>query len=331
MYNTLWRYLQVFADGGEDAGDGTAETVVQPADDGQGELRKRGFTDAQIVKIQKDMARRSPKGTQSAVAKQAAPAQDQQSSAAASNETSPAEEATQEESQPTLAELLKKYPNVNGEVQEIVKNRLKSARGSEDTLKSLTPLLSLVAKQYGQELDPEHPDYDALIDAYSHDESNYEGIALEQGRSSKQVMDETLETLEQQRFTNHFRKLEQQGEELRKVFPNFDLRAEMQNPAFARMTAPNIGISVEDAYYAIHRNEIQQAAMQVTAQKTAEKLSNAVQSGSRRPMESGTSSQAPSVSTFSYANATRQQQEAFKAELRRAWGRGETVYPGSRR
>jgi hypothetical protein len=94
------------------------------------------------------------------------------------------------------------------------------------------------------------------------------------------------------------------------------------------MTSPNVGISVEDAYYAIHRNEIQTAAMQVTAQKTAQKISNAIQAGSRRPDESGTSSQAPSVSTFDYRTASRDQREALKKRIRDAAARGEKLYPG---
>ena len=70
--------------------------------------------------------------------------------------------------------------------------------------------------------------------------------------------------------------------------------------------------------------------MQVTAQKTAEKISNAIASGSRRPNESGTSSQAPSVSTFDYAKASPEQREAFKKDLRARMARGEKVYPGQR-
>ena len=111
---------------------------------------------------------------------------------------------------------------------------------------------------------------------------------------------------------------------MKKVFPNFDLMAELKNPAFARMTAPNVGISVEDAYYAVHRNEIQTAAMQVTAQKTAQKISNSIQAGSRRPNENGTTGQAPSVTTFDYQRASKEQREALKRRIRS----GEKIYPG---
>ena len=125
--------------------------------------------------------------------------------------------------------------------------------------------------------------------------------------------------------------MEQQGEALKATFPNFDLRQELKNPAFARMTSPNVGISVADAYYAVHRNEIQTAAMQVTAQKTAEKLSNAIRSGSRRPAENGTGSQAPSVTTFDYSKASSEQRKALKDFIRSEAANGRKVYPGSYR
>ena len=125
-------------------------------------------------------------------------------------------------------------------------------------------------------------------------------------------------------FVRHLRGLERQAEEMKTLFPGFDLRRELDNPAFARMTAPDVGIRVEDAYYAVHRQEIQSAAMQVTAQKTAQKISNSIAAGSRRPNENGTSGQAPSVTTFDYRSMSPEQREALKRRIRS----GEKIYPG---
>ena len=135
-------------------------------------------------------------------------------------------------------------------------------------------------------------------------------------------------TIEQQKFERHFNSLQQQGKAMKKVFPNFDLMTELKNPAFVRMTAPNVGISVEDAYYAVHRNEIQTASMQVAAQRTAQKISNSIQAGNRRPSENGTSGQAPSVTTFDYRNASPEQRAELKRQIRAAAARGEKLYPG---
>ena len=129
----------------------------------------------------------------------------------------------------------------------------------------------------------------------------------------------------QEQFRQHILGLERQGEAMKAAFPGFDLRRELQNPAFARMTAPDVGIRVEDAYYALHRGEIQSAAMQVTAQKTAQKISNAIVSGSHRPSENGTSGQAPSVATFDYRAMSQAQRKALKDRIRA----GEKIYPGA--
>ena len=143
-----------------------------------------------------------------------------------------------------------------------------------------------------------------------------------------QRIDQQQRTVEQMKFRNHIMKLEQQGEALKAVFPNFDLRTEMQNPVFARLTSPSVGLSVEDAFYAVHRQEIQAQSMQVAAQKTQEMISNAIQSGTHRPDETGTASQAPSVSKFNYKNATPAQRKALKDEIRRAAAEGRKIYPG---
>ena len=94
------------------------------------------------------------------------------------------------------------------------------------------------------------------------------------------------------------------------------------------MTSPNVGISLSDAYYAVHRNEIQAASMQATAQIAAQKISNSIQSNRKRPDEAGTTGQAPSVTTFDYSKASREQREAFKKRIRDAAARGEKIYPG---
>ena len=226
-------------------------------------------------------------------------------------------------------------PEYNKQMQAVVQSRLRNAKDAEDKLGKLTPALELIARAKG--LDPANIDYDALAKAITDDESYYEQKALEMGVSVETAMRidqqerdtarqerEKAITLEQQKFQQHIIRLEQQGEALKKVFPNFDLRTELKNPAFARMTSPNVGISVEDAYYAVHHNEIQRAAMQVTAQTVAKKISNDIHAGSRRPNENGTSGQAPSVTTFDYRSMSPEQRRALKDRIYS----GEKIYPG---
>lgn len=331
MFKNKWLNLQLFA--GEGAGDGggegaaTGESAVDP---GQQRLLELGVP---ADKIRKNRAYKPNTPAQNPAAAGQGKAQEQQAQQAA------AADHTEGKKTDTPARMswdeIMKDPEYNKEMQAVVQSRLRSAKGAEESLGKLAPALELLARKHGQ--DPANIDYDALAKAISDDNDYYEDKALEMGvsletakridqqeRETARQQREEARTLEEQKFHNHIVKLEQQGEALKKVFPNFDLRTELRNPIFARMTSPNVGISVEDAYYAIHRNEIQTAAMQVTAQKVAQKHSNAIQAGSRRPVENGTSGQAPSVTTFDYRRASQEQREALKKRIRS----GEKIYPG---
>jgi hypothetical protein len=207
-----------------------------------------------------------------------------------------------------------------------------------EILKKMAPSHELLARQYG--LDMENIDYDALSKAINDDDAYYEKKSLELGVSNataKKFDQDERDSKRQAKFeeseanrkmiSDHVLNVRRQAEEMKKVFPNFDLETELKNPAFARMTAPGVGLSVEDAYFAVHRKELQHAAMQTAAKKTAESISNSIRSQQRRPDESGTSSKAPSTASFSYRNATPQQRAAIRQQVRLAAQEGRTLYP----
>jgi hypothetical protein len=336
MKETKWLDLQLFAEGSEGGG-GEATSGENASVTPEQRLRELGVPEDKIRKrASKVASKMTPQVAKTEPVEQKA---EEASVVSAPTEDNPSEETKTEAPTRMSWEEIMKDPEYNKQMQAVVQSRLRSAKTAEENLAKLTPAVELLARRYN--LDPTNMDYDALTKAINDDDSYYEDMALEMGvsietakkvdrqkRDAEREKVETERTLQEQRIQQHFMKLEQQGDAMKKVFPNFDLRKELENPAFFRMTSPNVGISVEDAYYAVHRNEIQTAAMQVTAQKTAEKISNSIQSGSRRPDESGTSSQAPSVSTFDYRNASREQREAIKKRIREAAARGEKLYPG---
>lgn len=305
-----WLKLQLFAEGGDGGGEGAASGDTNAAAAGQdndSRLRELGVPEKLLNK------RAKKAGTA-----QKAAAQPMQQAAAA--ETT--EDTKPEENKPTRMswEEVKADPEYNAEMQKMMQERVKKSKEAEEYQQKISPFVSLVAEKYG--IDPS--DIDALTQAVYSDDSNFEDRALAEGKPVEEIKQQANQNLEQQKIQQHIQKLEQQGEAMKQTFPNFDLRTELQNPAFARMTSPSVGLSVEDAYYAVHRKEIQAAAMQVTAQKTAQKLSNSIQANQRRPEENGTSGQAASVTTFDYAKASKADREALKARIRR----GEKIYPG---
>ncbi len=353
MLNEKWLNLQLFADGaggsGASAGTGTgsgaasggegntAATGENATAAAEQRLRELGVPEDKIRKRASKVASRMPQRVaQAAPATQKANEPNEQTAPA---NDSPTEESKTETKRMSWAEIMAD-PEYNKEMQATVQARLKNSKKAEDALTKLTPALELLARKH--KLDPANMDYDALAKAIGDDHSYYEEKALEMGvpvetamkidqQERKDARDKIRadRTLREQAYAQHMEKLESQGRELKKIFPSFDLRHELQNPAFRRMTAPGNGImSVEDAYRAVHRKEIDSAAMQVVAQKTAQKISNAIQSGSRRPDEAGTQSQAPSVTTFNYRNASKEEREALKQRIRSAAARGEKLYPG---
>jgi hypothetical protein len=112
------------------------------------------------------------------------------------------------------------------------------------------------------------------------------------------------------RLRQHYGSLVAQEAKLRQTFPDFSLQQALRDPAFVHLTAPHVGVSVENAYYLRNRQKHQAAAMRVAARLTAEKMGNAIRSGSSRPLENGTTAQATAVTTFDYAHATAQQRIA---------------------
>ena len=340
MENKLWLNLQLFA--GEGTGDGGGEGAAATGDnatvDAEQRLRELGVPEDKIRR-RANKSTAKPAGTTGKPAPQESAVTEPNAQAAAAKEA-PTEDNANAPRRMTWDEIMED-PEYNKQMQSVVQSRLRSAKGAEETLGKITPALELLARKY--DLDPANMDYDALAKKINDDDGYYEDKALSMGVSvetAKQIDQQERDTaraqreearnLEDQKLRAHFEKLQQQGDAMKKVFPNFDLRAELQNPAFARMTSPNVGISVEDAYYAVHRNEIQTAAMQATAQRTAQNISKSIQAGSRRPDEAGASGQAPSVTTFDYSKASREQREAFKKDLRARMARGEKVYPGQR-
>lgn len=341
-----WLGLQLFGDGAGDGGEGAAAAPGETAHDaGETRLRELGVPESVLAKRAKRAKANAQKPAQQSADNAQSDKQEQQKQEpeqqdAAAENTTPAEGNSAETAPARMSwDEIMADPEYNKQMQAVIKARLKSAGSAEETLQKLAPAIELLARKHG--LDASNLDADALTKAISEDDSYYEDKALEMGvpvetakkidqleRENARRQAEEARTIEQQKFEAHIAKLQQQGEAMKKAFPSFDLMTELKNPTFARMTSPSGGVSVEDAYYAVHRKEIQEAAMQVTAQKTAEQMANAIRSGQSRPVENGTQAQAPSVTSFDYAHASKEQRDALKRRIRDAAARGQKIYPG---
>lgn len=220
----------------------------------------------------------------------------------------------------------------SSENSELMQKRLGESKQAEEKLAKLAPMLKNMATKYGRE----EGDIDGIMAAYTDDDSLYEEAAAKAGipvdifkeleqlkgkQAERDAMD--LQAEQRARFNQHYAKLHQQGEALKQTFPNFDLNTELQNQHFAHLTSPMVGMSVEDAYWTVHRRELQAASAQVAAQKSQEKLSQAIQSGMGRPSENGARSVNPGLDI---RTDPRKLSKADRAEIRRRVAAGEKIY-----
>lgn len=216
----------------------------------------------------------------------------------------------------------------DAKVQAIVQNRLKGSKETVDKFNALSPTLELLAKKYGVDA----TDIEGLSKAISEDDSYYEQEALERGmsvkdlkefkRMEKENADFKAQMQEQEKQENGRRLYAawmQQADEAKKVYPSFDLRAEMNNPRFVDLLRSNI--DVRTAYEVLHKDEIIPAAMQFTAQKVESKLAKSIASGASRPSENGMSSQSAAV----VKSDVSQLSKADRAEIIRRVQRGEKI------
>lgn len=181
-------------------------------------------------------------------------------------------------------------------VQEIVRKRLRDRHGSEETLGRLRPVLEALGEKYG--LESTAPE---LIDAQALSELIRTPSGFGDGEEIKR----------------HLEELVYQEAALKESFPEFSLELEMEDPEFLRLTAPHTGLTLADAYYALHRDEIGAMA----ARRSLEALTRAVSCGGARPREIAGNMAASSM-TADPRGMSKDEREALKKRIYEAKAQG---------
>lgn len=225
-------------------------------------------------------------------------------------------------------------------VQGIVNDRLKGSREREA---KMAPIIEHLANRYGMDHTAEDFDLAALSDKLASDTSQYEQEALDKGLPVEVVAKlHTLERLEQrsaqeakqqelrqafmaqqQHIQSHYQRLQEQAAEVKKMYPAFDLDAELQNnKEFVEMTKPGSNVSVLAAYRALHHDELAGAEMQFAAKKAAQRVSASVAANAKRPAENGLNGSTAAVNKSDPSTFT----DADFDEIARRVKRGEKIH-----
>lgn len=213
-------------------------------------------------------------------------------------------------------------------VQDTIQKRLKGTRETVEKYNALQPVLEILAKKHGVDAG----DIDALTKAIEADDSYFEQEAMELGMSVKQLKElraaqrenadlrrQIQERQKQENAEKIYSTWMQQAEETKKVYPGFDLRAELGNSKFLDLL--NSNIDVRTAYEVLHKDDIIPAAMQFAAKTVESKLASKIASGASRPAENGMNSGSAAVVKSDVSQLTK----ADRQEIIRRVARGEKI------
>lgn len=316
--------LQLFAEGGAGTGAGTASAAAPSADgipgaEGEAAVPKRSRKENPLAAVKYG---RQPADNNIKAQPDSAKAQTDPADTAAANNANTAEES--------FDELINgKYKkDFDDKVQNIVKQRLKNSKGTEETFNKIMPAVMMLSERYGLDTsDMSKFDVDRFVKAVTEDNSMYEDEALKEGvpvetykkLKNLERSEKLRQTQDAQRAAEDANKakvmqLITQGEQLKSVYPNFNLDAEMQNSEFRRLVATSV--PVKTAYEVLHKDEIMSGAMQYTANMAAQKVANSVAAGIKRPTENGVSSQSAAVIKDDPKKLTRADREEIKRRVR---------------
>jgi hypothetical protein len=207
----------------------------------------------------------------------------------------------QGQQQPSFRELLKDQRYKADAEQWVRETMDQRFRGHKQQMQQLqaqadktTPIVGLIAQKYGKGAE----DLDGILQALEDDDSIYQeradqaGLPVKAFKKLEQLEKENQGYKEQQQKAKqeeaakaHYQNMLQQEAQLKQQFPGFNLQKELQNPQFLRWTSPQFGMSVKDAFFALHSDEIQKQGMQFAGQQAAQAVAASVRSNAFRPTE----------------------------------------------
>lgn len=302
------------------AGEGGEAAVVSP-----GTLNDGTQVDARLAARMEEQARKR-RARGEAPVQAAQPAQE-------APEAQP--QAEQQAEEPSLddqwAEAKKKFKDQYGrDVKAAVDDRFKNQKNAEAALAELDPALKALARQRGID----EGDRQALVRAILSEDSTVEEEAEKAGMTVEGYLTfqqmkaehdqreaERQEEAERQFINQHLMNLAAQADELKQVYPGFDLQKEMENETFRRLVAPNSGLKLADAFYAIHHRELESQAVAYGAERRTQEISQTLAANRARPVEGALTGGQPANIAPNPASMTREE----RAKLIERARRGEKV------
>lgn len=211
------------------------------------------------------------------------------------------------------------------DVQAAIKDRFKNQADLQERLDAIQPTLDVLMKKTGAESVEELNKLIAEDDSIYQEEADAAGMPVDKYREMVRLQKEHDDAIasekrlrEQVANRDRFAELHRQGEDLKQMFPDFDLMKEMENEAFRNMTMSG-QLTVEQAFYALHGKELTPQLMAYGMQRARQQMGQTIQATGQRPQEGAmrgrtTAAAEPKINP---ASLTRKEREMYKQMARR--------------
>lgn len=213
-------------------------------------------------------------------------------------------------------------------MQKAIKERVGEVKQLQQQIQQQNDVIGLVAKKYGISTDK----MGDIREALESDDVFWEEAAADQGMAvdsykkmvKLEVENEALHKAREEAERKNqkdavFQKWDREAEELKRMYPQFDLQSEIQDKRFLDLMGA--GIDMRTIYETLHHDEILPALMQQTAKAATKQQAAAARSGQMRPAENGMSSRPAAQTVKDPAKMTKEERQEY---ARRA-ARGEII------
>lgn len=212
--------------------------------------------------------------------------------------------------------------------QQAFNRRFKESKAQEQTIAAQKPVMDLLLQKYNIT----DGDMTKLLtaiekdDAYWSEDAEKVGMTVEQFKEMQKWKRDSAElelmrknTQAQQQAQQQLSKWWQEAEQLKGIYPSFDLRTELADRDFQGLLKN--GIPMQQAYELKHMDEIKANAARAAAQAAGQQMTARIQTKAARPKENGMSTQSAAITKSDVHGLSR----ADRAEIARRVQRGAKI------
>ena len=214
------------------------------------------------------------------------------------------------------------------ETQRIIDRRFRETKDLERMVGQYQPVIDMLMQRY-QIGDGDMGKLAQAIesdDAYWSEAAEEAGLSVEQYKQFQRLQRENDALLRQQRQRQNeqlaqqqLQKWFQQAEQVKGLYPSFDLEAEAKDPQFLSML--RAGVPVQHAYEVVHMDQIKAGVAAMQAKATEKQVVDGIRAKGARPRENGTAAQSAFITKDDVSKLTKKD----RAEIVRRAAMGDHI------